>query len=259
MPVCSTCDDVQRSHRASSLSKERIKSRTRSAFFALATLAIGGLVAQSVSAHECADLPPSRLKVYRMSVDKVTAHAATRAEIEEIATAFASNLSTHPLMAIVDAIDTRVATEHRIIERPQGYCDAPEQVLLGLGVAQREVFILREAALDHCVRAALLMHEAEHDRALGEAIHDFIQLQRPKFEEQLEELKRKSAADAPSATRAFEAGIQMLLAATLREFKEEKISSIKQSVDSVSRLAALSNACNGRLGELEKMTRGETL
>jgi hypothetical protein len=109
------------------------------------------------------------------------------------------------------------------------------------------------------VKAALLTHEAEHDRALGQAIHDFIQKQRPKLAQQLEELKRRSAADAQSAAQAFEAGLQILLAALLKEFKEEKIGDIKRSVDSVSRLAALSNACNGRLGELEKMARGEAL
>jgi hypothetical protein len=62
-------------------------------------------------------------------VDKVTAHAATWAELEEIVAAFAGNLSTYPLMAIVDAIDTRVAIEHRVVERPQGFCDVPGQIL----------------------------------------------------------------------------------------------------------------------------------
>jgi hypothetical protein len=141
----------------------------------LAVLAAGGLVPKKVAAEECTDLPRSSLKVYRLTADQVTEHAATRAEIEGIVNAVAGAHSIHPLMAIVDAIDTRVALEHRIVERPHGYCDAPEAVLLGLGVARREVFILREAAIDNCVKAALLTHEAEHDRALGTAIHDFIQ------------------------------------------------------------------------------------
>jgi hypothetical protein len=88
------------------------------ALLILAMLAIsGGLCPQLASAQECTDLTTSRLKVYRLTVDQVTVHATTRAEIEEIVGVLAGTLSTHPLMAIVDALDTHVATKHRIIER----------------------------------------------------------------------------------------------------------------------------------------------
>jgi hypothetical protein len=197
--------------------------------------------------------------VYRLTVDEITVHAAARTELEETVTALGGSLSTHPLMAIVDPLDTHVVTGHRVIERPQGYCDAPQAVLLGLGVARREVFMLREAAIDDCIKAALLTHEAEHDRGLGKAIHEFIQQQRPILARRLEELKHRSAADPQSAVRAFEAGVQRLLAALLEEFKQQKVPDIEQAVDSVGHLAALSNSCNGRLGELEKMARGEAL
>jgi hypothetical protein len=210
-------------------------------------------------AQECTDLPISSLKVYRLNVDQVSEQAATQAEIDEVISALSGSHHAHPLMAIVDAIDTRTSIEHRIVGRPQGYCDAPEAVLLGLGVTRREVFILREAAADPCVKAALLEHEAEHDRALGSAIHDFIQQHRPQFAQRLEELKKQTARDRQAAASAFEAGLQMFLATMMKEFKEEKIGDIKLSVDSVSRLAALSNACDGRLGELEKISRGEAL
>jgi len=233
--------------------------RVRWALFAVALLGIGGLFPQRASAEECTDLPKSSLKVYLLAVDQVTDHAATRAEIESMVTALAGTPSTHPLMAIIDAIDTRVAVEHRIVERPQGYCDAPESVLVGIGVTRRKVFILQEAAVDACVKAALLEHEAEHDRALGSAIHDFIQQHRPKFVQRLEELKRQSVRHHQTAARAFEAGLQMFLATMMKELKEEKIAEAKQSVDSVSRLTALSSACDGRLGELEKIARGESL
>jgi hypothetical protein len=196
-----------------------------------------------------------------ISPDRRSGHrnAATRAEIEGVVSALAGSPSGHPLIAIVDALDTRVGIVHRVIERRQGYCDAPERILLGLGVARREVFILREAALDPCVREALLTHESEHDRALGNAIHDFIQQHGPELGQRLEALKRQSARDPRSAIQAFEAGLQVVLATLMKEFKEEKIDDLKQSVDSVSHLAALSNACNGRLGELEKLSRGEAL
>jgi hypothetical protein len=176
---------------------------------------------------ECTDLPKSSVKVHRLTVDQVTERAATPAEIEDIIAALAGTHSTHPLMAIVDAIDTRVAVEHRVVERPQGYCDTPEAVLFGLGVTRREVFIVHAAAIDACVRAALLTHEAEHNRALGKAIHDFIQQQRPMVAQRLDELKRRSAADPQSAARAFETGLRMLLAAMMKEFKEAKLGEIR--------------------------------
>jgi hypothetical protein len=37
------------------------------------------------------------------------------------------------------------------------------------------------------------MHEGEHNRALGDAIHAFIQQHRPELARQLGELKRRSA------------------------------------------------------------------
>jgi hypothetical protein len=134
------------------------RSRVQLAVFVTALLATGGLIPLWASAQECTDLPKSSLKVYRLTVDRVTEHAATRAEMDEIITALAGTPSAHPLIVIVDAIDTRLAVEHRIVERPEGYCDAPEAVVLGLGVARREVFILRAAAADPCVKAALLEH-----------------------------------------------------------------------------------------------------
>jgi hypothetical protein len=44
-----------------------------------------------------------------------------------------------------------------------------------------------------------------------------------------------------------------------KEFKEEKIGQVQQSVDSVSRLAELRNACNGRLEQIEKTARQDRL
>src|SRR5262245_47833273 len=154
--------------------------RVQGALCIAVLLTAGALAPQVAASQECTDLPTSSVKVHRLTVDQVTERAATQAEIEDIITALAGTPATHPLMAIVDAIDTRFALEHRVIERPQGYCDAPEAVLLGVGVTRREVFIVHEAAIDVCVKAALLTHEAEHDRALGKAIHEFIQQQRPK-------------------------------------------------------------------------------
>ena len=76
-----------------------IRSRARWALLVAAILA-GVLLPQSASAQECADLPRSSLKMYRLTVDQVTEHTATRAEIKDIVTALAGTPSAHPLMAI---------------------------------------------------------------------------------------------------------------------------------------------------------------
>jgi len=233
-------------------------SALRWAVFVAAFLATGCLLRVAL-AEECTDLPASNLKVYRLTVDHVTVHAVAGMGMEQIMAGLGGIPSAHRLMAIVIAIDTRAAVEHRVVEGHQGYCDAPKAVLIGLGVAHRKVFILHEAAMDRCVKAALLMHEADHYRAVGKAIHDFIRQQQAQLTQRLEELKRQSARDRQLAVRTFEAGLEVLLTTTLKEFEDEKIDGIKKSVDSVSRLAALSNACHGRLGELEKMARGEAL
>src|SRR5690242_16258729 len=102
------------------------RSRSQWALLILALLAAGGHVPRKLAADECADLPQSSLKLWTRS----PIMPATRAEIEGMVTALAGTPSTHPLMAIIDAIDTRVAVEHRIVETPEGYCDAPEAVLL---------------------------------------------------------------------------------------------------------------------------------
>jgi len=60
--------------------------------------------------------------------------------------------------------------------RKEGFCDAPEAVLIGFGAVTRHLFMTPEAAAEPCVRSALLAHEGRHDRTLDEAIHAFILL-----------------------------------------------------------------------------------
>lgn len=236
--------------------------RARWAIVIVALLATVGLLPQLAAAQECADLPSSHLKVRRLSVDEVTEHAATPDEIDRVAAAFGDRRATHPLMLILNALETRAAAIHRVIQRGKSrYCDAPETVIIGFGVVRREVVIARDAEVDPCIRTALLAHEAEHDRMLGAAIQSFIQQRRSEIHDSFAVLKRIPALTRQSATQAFETGIATFLARMLKEFKEERLSRIKQTIDSAGRLAELSSACNGRLGELEKLSRkgGEVL
>jgi hypothetical protein len=156
-------------------------------------------------------------------------------------------------MAVVEAIETEVAVVHRTVASPErGYCDAPETVFVGLGVVSRDAFVAPEAAMEPCVRAALLAHEGEHDRFLGKAVPTFIKQHRAELGQELAELKRTRAPDRASAVQAFETGLKASLARMLAQFKEEQVEQVRQSIDSASRLVELRRAGNGRLGKLEK-------
>ena len=155
----------------------------------------------------------------------------------------------HPLMAVVSPIAGKFALAHRLVPAPGGgYCDAPEAVIIGIGigVVSREVFLTPPAAMDACVKAALLAHEGEHERMLGAAVQAFIQEYRPAFAQELVELTTKRASDQGSAKKAFEAGIMASLTRMLSQFKEEQVGRIRQSADSATRLAELRRSCDGR-------------
>src|SRR6266446_3288140 len=185
------------------------RSRAQWALCIFASLAIVGLVPKMAGAQECADLRQSDLKFYRLSADHVTEHIATPGEIARFAASSGQARPPHPLMAVVHAIDTEIAVVHRLVASPErGYCDAPETVLVGLGVVTREVFVAPEAAREPCVRAALLAHEGEHDRVLGKAVPVFIQQHRAELALELAELKRTVAADQAAAIRAFDTGLK---------------------------------------------------
>jgi hypothetical protein len=223
--------------------------------FIFASLAAGELVPKMAAAQECADLAPSDLNFYRLSADHVTEHIATATEIRRLEESSGEAWPPHPLMAVVDAIDTEFAVVHRLVASPEtGYCDAPETVLVGIGVVSREVFVAHEAAREPCVRAALLAHEREHDRIAGEAVPTFIRQHRAELALQLAELKRAGAPDQATAVKAFEAGLKVSVARMVARFKKELVERVRQSIDTASRLAQLRGACKGRLGKLEKST-----
>ena len=227
-----------------------VPARWATCIFAL--LVTGGLVPKIAGAEECADLPQSALKFYRLSADHVTEHIATPGEIARLA-ASAGQAPPHPLMAVVDAVDTEVAVVHRLVGSPgRGYCDAPETVLVGLGVVRREVFVTPEAAMEPCVQAALLAHEGEHNRMVDDAVPAFIRQHRAELGRKLAELKRTVAPDQAAAVHAFEAGLKVSVARMAAIFKEELRERVRHSIDSASRLAKLRGTCNGRLGKLEK-------
>jgi hypothetical protein len=181
------------------------------AIFLAALLALS-LSAGSGIAQECADLPQTDVKLYQLGPDHVTEHDATPEEIARLARTSGMARVPHPLMAVVSPIGGKFAVVHRLVASPEGgYCDAPEAVTIGIGIASREVFLIPQAARETCVKAALLAHEGKHDRMLGAGVQAFIQEYRPAFAQELVELTTKRASDQGSAKKAFEAALWLRL------------------------------------------------
>jgi hypothetical protein len=104
-----------------------------------------------------------------------------------------------------------------------------------------------------------LRNEGEHHRIVGEAVPAFIQQHRAELALELSELKRTGAPDQAAAVQAFGAGLKVSVARMAAKFKEELMERVRRSIDSATRLGQLRGACNGRVGKLEKMSRGEAL
>jgi hypothetical protein len=196
----------------------------------LAALVTLTLFPFGVAAQECSELPRSELTVYRLAADHVTEHTATPGEIARLWTASGKGgPAPHALMAIVNEIETKLAVVHRLVGSPEGgFCDAPEAVLIGFGAVSRHVFMAPAAAMEPCVRSALLAHEGQHERMLEEAVHAFIQQHRQELAQELVELKGKRASDQGAAAKAFETGLEISMARMLNEFKQEQVDRIRQ-------------------------------
>jgi hypothetical protein len=211
--------------------------------------------ARSGFAGECVVDELSRLEVHRLKADKVTEHTASPEQIAQLTNVDAGP-APHPLMAIADEFDGHFAFEHRIVRAPDGgYRDVPETIALRFGVIRRHVYLTAAAAQDACVRSALMAHEDEHNTAVNEAVSALLHQHRDDLAADMAALKQNPASTKIAARAALEARLQAVLARLLRQFREEQVGRIRSSIDSISRLATLRNACDGRLGELEKPLR----
>jgi hypothetical protein len=229
----------------------------------IATLIAVLLISCSASvALTCQDFPISKLRLLSTQPRGTDEYLITRGEMDRIAAEIgvsATERAVHPLMLMTAEIDTHIAVQNRIIEIGNGkgpaYCDAPTSVAVAFGVVKRNVFLLREAAAEPCVRHALLEHYAEHSRALDREVELFIHQRREDLGMRLRELKQTAATDRVSANRAFEAGLWSRLREFLKEFKQERVRArpkIDQEIDSVERLNKLRDACAGRVHEMEQ-------
>ncbi len=225
--------------------------RLRSTLLLVLLAFVGPLFSRPASsATLCAGLPPSTLLVYAI---KASPPEMVGVSAEELARSDdAGDLSSHhTLMVSASDLVTWFDIMHRIVPREDGsVCDAPSLVRLGFGTQSRRVFLTREAAADPCVRRTLLDHEAAHNRAVEEAVDQFIDRQKREFQRGLTALKQTPAPDAETAKRRSEQGLRiMVTAARLQLFAA--IRTALARVDEPVTLAALENACGGKVRQLE--------
>ena len=183
---------------------------------------------------------------------------ATREEMDRIAVrvgATAEMREAHPLMLMTAEAGTHVEVVHRLIAHRGAVgdayvCDVPTAVVVVMGAFKRRVILNKEAAANSCVRKALLDHMARHSQVLDQKIDTFIDEHREGLARGVEALTRKTAADEPSASQAFEVGLAALIGPVYREFEVEAKQS-RLEADTPEALAQLRTACGGKLRELE--------
>jgi hypothetical protein len=216
-------------------------------------LTVGGafLFHSAGAATPCTDLPPSTLRIYDI---KAAAPAAVEVPAEELdRNREAEGLaSRHTLMLSTSDIVSWFEVTHRVMPREDGsFCDAPGLVRMGFGASRRLVFLARKAAEDACVRQKMLEHEAAHTRALDDVVDRFITQQQDNLQRGMTALKQTPAPSESLAKARWEEGLRAIVAAAQQQLITE-IQSAIVSIDEPSAIAALEEACGGKIRQLEQ-------
>jgi hypothetical protein len=219
----------------------------------LVLLAIGGVLFfhQAGAATLCTGLSPSILRVYDIKAPTVEEVEVPAEELDRNGQA-GSPMSRHTLMLTVSEVATWFDITHRIVPRPDGsVCDTPSLVRMGFGSARRLAFLARDVGKDACVRQKMLDHEAAHNRAFDEVVHRFIDQHKSDFQRGVVALKETPAPNPDTAMMRWETGLRIILAAAKRELLDE-IQAASAHIDEPSTLAALEDACGGKIRQMEQ-------
>lgn len=220
-------------------------------FAFVAALAAMGFLSLA-TAQECSGLPPTRFSLYGLTANDITPHAARRQDLNDAA-------SPHPLMAMGYVIDGKIAIIHRVVAQQAGYCDAPERVMVGIGLIRRDVYIAPEASAVPCIRDALLAHEREHYRVVDAAIRAFLTEKQGALAQEIEAWETAPARDGDSSKQQFEVAVRQVLNRVHKELTTAIAGPLRQAVDSPAALATLHAACGGAVGVMEKEWRAHGL
>lgn len=222
-------------------------------FAFLAVLAMAGVstAAASARASECADLPPSTLRLFDIRVSMPEVKSVPAATLDRIPQE--DQLGSHHTLMLTGAdVVTLFEIRHRFVPQADGsVCDAPSLVRIGFGAGRRVAYLARKAAADECVRKTMLAHEEAHNRGFNETIDRFIDQEKGEFQRGMLALKRMSAPSAAIAKARWEAGLVTIIAGAKRQLLSE-VRAANARTDGGPALAALDEACGGKIRQLQE-------
>jgi len=222
----------------------------RTSFYALLLAIVGACPLRSAVAA-CTDLPPSTLRLYTINVPELEEWRVP-ADVLNREPATDELGSRHTLMLTTSDVVALFEITHRIVPQADGsVCDAPDLVRIGFGAGRRSAYLARAAAADACVRQQMLAHEADHTRRFNETVDHFIDEQQGSLRRGMEALKHMPAEDAEMAKARWEAGLRAMMTEAKQQLVR-KIRTANAEVDGAATLAALAEACGGKIRRLQE-------
>jgi hypothetical protein len=206
---------------------------------------------ETAAASACTNLPPSKLEIYEAEPRQLEERTIPVSQLDEDIPA-GIPFSRHTMMLTRSDLVAWFDIRHRTMPGEGGsFCDSPSLVRMGFGSTKREALLARPAADDDCVRKHLLDHEAVHARAYEEAVHQFIASRQAALRQGMAALKQTPAPSSDLAKARWEEGLRMILSAAKRQLSSD-LEFANHNVDDPAALAALENACGGKIRQLEQ-------
>lgn len=203
----------------------------------------------------CGDLPSSQLEVYDLRTPSVDEHAV---DIDQLDDRKADpSTSRHTLMRTSHDVAMLFEVAHRIVPTKDGlYCDAPTLVRIAIGFPKRSAFLARPAARDACIRASMLEHEADHQRADAGALRRLLDARQEFLVDAVRALKRSAFTSPQAAVEHWKARLQQVSDVVRQDFVAQE-RAINASVDTPAALSRIENGCGGRLKQIERGAEGQ--
>ena len=206
---------------------------------------------KAMAADRCENLPPSKLQVLTAKAADLEERGVPPGELAQDVPAGVI-ASRHSMMLMVSDTVSWFDIVHRVLPRGDGsVCDSPELVRMGFGTNGHTVLLAQAVADDACVRREMLDHAAAHVRAFDTTVERFIDEQTMDFQQGMKALKQTPAPNTEIVTARWRKGLQLIVA----QAKEQLLDDLRAAnarVDTPPVLAALENACGGRIKELAR-------
>jgi len=219
-------------------------------------LAVGSLSAArvAVATDTCTNLPLSQFQVYQITAQDLNVQNVTADQLGQYR-ADHELVSRHTMMLSGAEFGIWHAIEHRTF--PLGdhlFCDAPVLVRVIMGSRRRFALLDHDVARDECLRQSMVEHEAAHTRAFEKAISRFIVAQTSFLQQGLAALKQTPGSSPEAVIQQWDNGLKLLVGEAMGQLMMDLLVANRET-DSPDALAALENACGGKLHGLEQPRR----